>query len=76
MNGGFFKTVLLLTALTVLLVPVGGAIGLVIAFTFALVLNLGVHWFGDSIALMMAEPKPRGYMVDSESPNAMVGKVG
>ncbi len=47
----------LLTALTLLLVWVGGMIGgrggMMIAFTFALVLNFTSFWFSDRIVLMM-----------------------
>jgi len=52
------KTVLLLGALTGLLVVIGGAIGgrggMMIAFGFAVVMNLGSWWFSDSLALRMS----------------------
>src|SRR5919202_4004753 len=52
------KTTLLLAALTGLFVVVGGALGgrggMVIAFIFAVVMNLGAYWFSGDIALRMA----------------------
>ena len=51
------KTVLLLGALTGLLVLIGGLIGgqsgMMIAFGFAVMMNIGSWWFSDSIALKM-----------------------
>ena len=55
MNG--IKTGLLLGALTGLLLLIGGWIGgnngVVIAFLFAAVMNLGAYWFSDKIVLSM-----------------------
>ena len=55
------KTILLLAALTAVLVVVGRIIagpgGMIIALIFALVMNLGVYWFSDKIALSMAGAK-------------------
>jgi heat shock protein HtpX len=94
-----FKTVLLLTALTVLFLFVGRAIGgqsgMVFAFILALGMNFFSYWFSDKIALAMAGarevseldapelhaavqnlaisagiPKPRVYMIPTDSPNA------
>jgi len=94
-----FKTVLLLTALTVLLI-VGGRLiagtgGMVFAFVLALGMNFVSYWFSDKIALKMAGaeevseaqapelhsvveglamyarlPKPRVYVIPTDSPNA------
>jgi heat shock protein HtpX len=53
-----FKTVMLLTALTVLFLLVGRAIGgqsgMVLAFIFAMGMNFFSYWFSDKIALAMA----------------------
>jgi heat shock protein HtpX len=52
-----FKTALLLAALTVMLVVVGGAIGgeqgMLVAFVLALVMNVASYWFSDRIVLAM-----------------------
>ena len=51
------KTALLLGLLTVLILAVGQALGgrggLVIAFVFALIMNVGSYWFSDKIVLAM-----------------------
>lgn len=94
-----FKTTILLAGLTGLFVVIGGAIGgqfgMMIAFGFALVMNMGAWWFSDSLALKMSGarevspaeapelhemvevlsaraqmPKPRVYVIESETPNA------
>ncbi|TVR30937.1 MAG: protease HtpX [Spirochaetaceae bacterium] len=55
------KTFFLMTLLTVLLIVLGGAIagqqGLIMAFGFALVLNLISYWFSDSIAIKMTRSR-------------------
>jgi heat shock protein HtpX len=55
--GNGFKTALLLGALSGLLLLIGdllgGAQGLVLAFVFAAVLNLGSYWFSDKLVLRM-----------------------
>ena len=56
------KTGLLLAGLTVLLVwlgrAIGGAQGMVIAFVFALAMNVGSYWFSDKIVLSMYHAQP------------------
>jgi heat shock protein HtpX len=56
------KTGLLLAGLTVLLVLLGrwlgGAQGMVIAFAFAIVMNVGSYWFSDKIVLSMYHARP------------------
>ena len=98
-SSNMFKTVFLLTALTVLMLFIGrfvaGTNGMIFAFVLALGMNFFSYWFSDKIALAMAGakevseadapelhsvvnslamyariPKPRVYVVDSESPNA------
>ncbi len=58
----FFKTAVLLTALTLLLIFVGSLIGgrkgMVIAFGFALMINLGSYWWSDKIVLAMYRARP------------------
>src|SRR6266508_2518650 len=98
-SNNMFKTVFLLTALTVLMLLIGrfvaGTNGMVFAFVLALGMNFFSYWFSDKIALAMAGakeaseadapelhsvvntlamyariPKPRVYVIDSDSPNA------
>lgn len=56
------KTFLLMGALTILLVFVGNALGgeqgMLIAFTFAAVMNFGTYWFSDKIVLSMYHAQP------------------
>ncbi|HVW05968.1 MAG TPA: zinc metalloprotease HtpX [Vicinamibacterales bacterium] len=51
------KTTLLLAGLSALFIAIGGALGgqagLVIAFVFAAVMNIGSYWFSDAIVLRM-----------------------
>ena len=55
------KTAALLTALTLILVWAGGALGgqggMVFAFVMALVMNFGSYWFSDKIVLAMYKAK-------------------
>lgn len=55
------KTFILLTLLTVLLIGIGsligGTIGLIIAFIFALAVNFFSYWYSDKIVLMMYKAK-------------------
>jgi heat shock protein HtpX len=60
--GNLVKTGVLLAALTVLLVLIGGALGgqhgMLLAFIMAMVMNLGSYWFSDKIVLSMYGAKP------------------
>ncbi len=60
--GNLVKTGVLLAALTVLLVLVGGALGgqhgMLLAFVLAMVMNLGSYWFSDRIVLSMYGAQP------------------
>jgi len=57
-----FKTIILLTVLTLLLVWIGGIIGgqqgALFAFIFSLIMNLGVYWFSDKLVLAMYRAQP------------------
>lgn len=63
------KTFVLLTALTLLLVWVGGAIGgqrgALFAFIFSLVMNLSAYWFSDKLVLAMYRAQP---VTESQNP--------
>ena len=69
------KTALLLALLTGLIIflgqAVGGKTGLLIAFAFALIMNIGSYWFSDKIVLRMYRAKE---LSPSEAPmlHAMV----
>jgi heat shock protein HtpX len=56
------KTGVLLAALTILLVLIGGALGgqngMVMAFVLAMVMNFGSYWFSDRIVLAMYRAQP------------------
>jgi heat shock protein HtpX len=58
------KTAVLLAFLSGLLIVAGGAIGgrggLVLAFLFAIVMNVGSYWFSDKIVLRMYHAQPVG----------------
>ena len=60
--GNLVKTGVLLAALTVLLVLIGGALGgqhgMLLAFVMAMVMNLGSYWFSDKIVLSMYGAQP------------------
>src|SRR3989304_6336572 len=55
--GNTLKTGLLLAVLTVLFVAVGNAVGgqsgMLTAFAFAVLMNVGAYWFSDKIVLRM-----------------------
>lgn len=59
--GNQFRTLMLLTALTLLIVflgkLLGGSHGMLIALIFALAMNLGTYWFSDKIVLAMYRAK-------------------
>lgn len=56
MSGNTFKTVLLMAAMVGLLLfigqMVGGQSGIVVAFAFSILMNIGVYWFSDKLVLM------------------------
>jgi len=56
------KTFLLLAVMTAILIYAGGALGgqagLIGAFAFALILNIGSYWFSDKIVLAMYRARP------------------
>jgi heat shock protein HtpX len=56
------KTTLLLTALTLILVvageALGGRTGMMIALAFAVVMNFGAYWFSDKVVLRMSRARP------------------
>jgi heat shock protein HtpX len=60
-SANMLKTVMLLTALTVLMLFVGdvlgGRSGMMMALVFALVMNFGSYWFSDKVALSMAHAR-------------------
>jgi len=55
------KTIVLMVGLTVLLIFVGGALagrqGIIIAFIFAMAMNLFSYWFSDKIVLRMYDAR-------------------
>src|SRR5512137_421564 len=60
--GNLVKTGVLLAALTVLLVLIGGALGgqhgMIFAFGLAMIMNFGSYWFSDRIVLAMYRAQP------------------
>jgi heat shock protein HtpX len=62
--GNSVKTVLLLGALSGMLLVIGelmgGANGLMLAFVFAVIMNVGSYWFSDKIVLRMYNAQPVG----------------
>ncbi|OIP92453.1 MAG: protease HtpX [Syntrophobacteraceae bacterium CG2_30_61_12] len=64
-----FRTTLLLAALTVFFVWIGrllgGPTGMVMAFAFAIVMNIGSYWFSDKIVLAMYRAQP---LSEAEAP--------
>src|SRR5262245_43594252 len=57
-----FKTAILLSVLTGMLVFIGGALGgqqgMIVAFVFAVVMNFASYWFSDKIVLSMYGAQP------------------
>lgn len=72
------KTFILLSALTLLLIWVGGIIGgqqgALFAFVFSLIMNLGAYWFSDKLVLAMYQAKP---VTEAQEPALynMVGEI-
>jgi len=60
-----FKTAILLSALTALILIIGelfgGQQGLIIAFVFALIMNAGSYWFSDKIVLSLYRAQEIAY---------------
>jgi heat shock protein HtpX len=56
------KTFILMMALTMMLVLIGGIIsglgGIVVALVFAVIMNMGAHWFSDRVALGLTKSQP------------------
>src|SRR4030095_3781175 len=67
--GNLVKTGVLLAALTVLLMLIGGALGgqqgMILAFVMAMVMNFGSYWFSDRIVLSMYRAQP---ITESQAP--------
>lgn len=63
------RTVVLMTALTVLMVIIGNAVGgrngMVMAFAFAMMMNFASYWFSDKIVLRMYNARA---VTESEAP--------
>jgi heat shock protein HtpX len=61
---GGLKTAVLLATLSGLFIAVGGLLGgesgIILAFGFALVMNVGSYWFSDKIVLRMYKAQPVG----------------
>lgn len=70
-----FKTAFLLTVLTLMFIGIGGLLGgrsgMIMAFVFALVMNLVTYWFSDKIVLAMYRARP---VAEGEAPE-LVGAV-
>ncbi len=64
------KTAFLLTVLTLLFIAIGGLLGgrsgMIMAFTFALIMNFVMYWFSDKIVLAMYRAKP---VTEAEQPD-------
>lgn len=76
--GNQIKTLLLMSGLTILVILIGGSLGgqlgMITAFVFALIMNGGSYWFSDKIALSMAGAQPLSKQ-DNMELYAMVEKL-
>lgn len=78
MNSNMLKTTFLLTALTLMLIWIGGAIGgrggMMFAFVLAALLNFSAYWFSDRMVLAMYRAKP---LSEAEAPHiyAMIERL-
>ena len=58
----YFKTFVLMTLLTVILIVAGGVLGgtqgMIIALIFAAIMNIGTYWFSDKMVLSMYHATP------------------
>ncbi len=65
----YFKTFVLMTLLTVILIAAGGMLGgtqgMVIALVFAAIMNIGTYWFSDKMVLSMYHATP---VTEAEQP--------
>lgn len=65
----YFKTFVLMTLLTVILIAAGGVLGgtqgMVIALVFAAIMNIGTYWFSDKMVLSMYHAAP---VTEAEQP--------
>ena len=65
----YFKTFVLMTLLTVILIAAGGVLGgtqgMVIALVFAAIMNIGTYWFSDKMVLSMYHATP---VTEAEQP--------
>ena len=66
-----FKTVFLLVLLSAIIIAIGGMIGgrggVIIAFIFALIMNVGSYWYSDSIVLRAYNARE---LAPDQAPNA------
>ncbi|KZL90215.1 zinc metalloprotease HtpX [Clostridium magnum] len=76
--GNQIRTLLLMSGLTILVILIGGSLGgqlgMITAFVFALIMNGGSYWFSDKIALSMAGAQPLSKQ-DNMELYAMVEKL-
>lgn len=62
MNFNTLKSIVLMGLLSMLVIAIGGAIGgqsgVMVAFVFAMIMNVGSYWFSDQIVLKMYKAQP------------------